>query len=370
MAVHQELHFAGVDDLFLDPRNPRLGREKTKLNLQQDNILALMRNFTLDEIAVSFLESGFWVQEALLVVKEELYGQERLVVVEGNRRLAALKNLYDAQEGRSDDKKWLGFLADKPAPVGLFEKVPYMVADERSDIDAFLGFRHVTGIKDWPPAEKAEYIAKLIDENDLSYQEVMRTIGSKTPTVRQNYISFRLLLQMEQQEEIDIEAVEKKFSVLFLSLRTEGVKSYLQVDIQADPGDAAEPVPQEALDQLLNFSKWLFGTSTHPAIVRDSRQVDAFGRILESPAAVEYLERTEHPRFETAFQLAGGDAPELTRLLGTAADDIEAALSRIHLYRDDAKVKSAVNRLGADAFQLLSQFEETRDKLLEMYKLR
>ena len=35
----------------------------------------------------------------------------------------------------------------------------------------------------------------------MTYQEVMRKIGSKTPTVRQNYISYRLLLQMEDSLE-------------------------------------------------------------------------------------------------------------------------------------------------------------------------
>ena len=49
-----------------------------------------MRNWVLDELAGSYLENGFWQHEALLVVKEELCGKERLVVVEGNRRLAAL----------------------------------------------------------------------------------------------------------------------------------------------------------------------------------------------------------------------------------------------------------------------------------------
>lgn len=58
------------------------------------------------ELAVSFLESGFWPQEGLLVVRENLYGKPALVVVEGNRRLAALQLLSDAARGRPTTRKW------------------------------------------------------------------------------------------------------------------------------------------------------------------------------------------------------------------------------------------------------------------------
>src|SRR5207249_1630282 len=101
-----------------------------------------------------------------------------------------------------------------------------------------LGFRHVTGIKEWNPAEKAEYIADLVEKHKMTYDEVRKKIGSKTETVRRNYISYRLLLQMEGEEDIDSARVEDKFSVLYLSLRSVGVQKYLQIDIQAEPNHA------------------------------------------------------------------------------------------------------------------------------------
>ena len=226
MAVKSEISYASVDELMLDPLNPRLGRGNTGPAVKQSTILSLMRDWTLDELAVSFLESGFWPQEALIVVREKLYGKDALVVVEGNRRLAALKFLKRAASGEKIDRRWREIVEETAPPTDLFDHVPYIEVASRKDVEAFLGFRHVTGIKEWKPAEKAEYIAKLI-EGGLSYAQVMRKIGSKTPTVRQNYISYRLLLQMEDQEKISVEHVEDKFSVLFLSLRTDGVQRYL-----------------------------------------------------------------------------------------------------------------------------------------------
>lgn len=366
MAVKTTIAYASVDDLMLDPLNPRLGRGNAGPNTPQAKILELMQDWSLDELAVSFLENGFWPQEALLVVKEKLYGKPALVVVEGNRRLAALKLLKDAAEHKSGARKWLDLAAGKKVPKDLFSKIPFIEVESRDDIDAFLGFRHVTGIMEWRPAEKAQYIAKLIERRSMNYVDVMRKIGSRTAAVRQNYISYRLLLQMEDHEDISVENVESKFSVLFLSLRTTGVQTYLDIDIKAEPAAALNPVPRKRLKQLANFALWLFGTKEKEALITDSRQVDKFGRILESPKAIEYLERTKEPRFDLAYQFAGGDEPETVRLIDEAADNVELALGRAHRYAKSTKLQTATQRLGADVFQLLKLFPGVRAELVAL----
>jgi hypothetical protein len=203
--------------------------------------------------------------------------------------------MHDALEGvPTTSRKWEEIARDQHPPDELFERIPYIKLDSRDEIEAFLGFRHVTGIMEWRPAEKAQYIARLIENNGLTYKEVMRKIGSKTAVVRRHYISYRVLLQMEEHEDISLEKVERKFSVLYLSLRTVGVQKYLQVDIEADPDKAKRPVPKEQLQHLANFALWLFGNDETPPIVKESRQVDNFGLILESKKAVEYLARISH----------------------------------------------------------------------------
>jgi hypothetical protein len=367
MAIGTEIKYAKLDDLYLDPKNPRLGREQLQKNLTQKLVLELMSDWTLDELAVSFLESGgFWVHEALLVVRENLDGRERLVVAEGNRRLAALIYLHNAIHGHPASKKWTEIARSGKPSQTLFTKIPYIEVDSRTDIEAFLGFRHVTGIKEWRPAEKAQYIAKLIDTRGMDYEEVMRKIGSKTSTVRQNYISYRLLLQIENSADgIPSSNFEDRFSVMYLSLRTEGVQKYLQIDIQAEPQKAKTPVPRSHLKALANFALWLFGDEKQPPLFSDSRQVDNFGRILESKDAVQYIERTSKPNFDVAFRMAGGDEPEIVRLVEEAADNVELALTRAHLYSKSKKLHVAVERFGADAGQLLKIFPTVQARLAQ-----
>lgn len=364
MAISTELRYAELDKLYLDPVNPRLGRNNTGRDIPQDKVLELMKDFTLDELAISFLEGGgFWTHEALLVTEEELHGEPRLVVIEGNRRLAALKYLHDACNGRPASRKWKDIAQIAEPPLDLFTKIPYFKVDSREEIGAFLGFRHVTGIKQWEPAEKAEFIARLIDKR-MNYAEIMRRIGSKTSTVRQNYIAYRILLQIEDSVDgFSSEDAEGRFSVMYLSLRTQGVQKYLQIDIMADPDTARVPVPKSHLEALANFALWLFGSKNQRPLFTDSRLVDDFGRILEGDQAVEYLKRTERPRFEVALQLAGGDEPEIVRLLDGAADNIELSLTRVHLHKTSSKIHRAVERVGADAKQLLNIFRKIREKL-------
>ena len=355
-----KIEYVPVGGLQLDPRNPRLGRHNVAHNLSQADVLKIMKDWNLEEIGVSFLESGFWPQEALLVIEERVANKDALLVVEGNRRLAALKKLWSA-----DEPRWAEMVeaAGQPAMERLKE-IPIIRMADRKSVLSYLGFRHVTGIAEWNPAEKAEFIAKLIEDENLTYEQVRKRIGSKTPTVRQNYISYRLLLQMEDSDEsVAISKVEDRFSVLYLSLRTRGVQKYLQIDISAEPSAAKKPVPPEKLRQLANFALWLFGKDGQDPVVPESRDVDEFGRILESESAVAYLERTPRPNFEVASRMAGVAESEISEHVERAADELEEALKAAHHHKTSTRLQSAVKRVGIDALQLLEVFPDIRGEV-------
>lgn len=318
-----------------------------------------MRNWVLDELALSYLESGFWTQGALWVVKEALDGQERLVVVEGNRCLATLIYLRRAINGDPISKKWALLVENKNEDdfEELFNRIPYIQIDSRQEVEAFLRFRHVTGIKQWHPEQKARYITKLIDEQGMSYEEVMRKIGSRTSPVRHHYISYRLLLQMEDSlEDFSINDAERQFIVMYHLLRTQGVQKYLGIDIFADTEAAKTPVPKTRLEALAKFALWLFGNQEQLPLFTDWRRIDHFNKILESPEAVWYLENNKNPSFDYAFQLASGDESDLVQLIGEASADVKLALIRVHHYKDSLEIQRAVERLAIDSKELLNRF--------------
>jgi len=362
------IQYTSIDKLYLDAQNPRLGRDRVKRGLSQDEVLQIMKDWTLEELATSFCESGFWPQEALITVKGTVGESEELVVIEGNRRLAALKLMAQAASRRGATPTWRKLIEGVPSSrlMELRGRVPYMLMPNRDSVKAYLGFRHVTGIKEWNPAEKAQFIAELIEKDKLDYEQVRRRIGSKLPTVRQTYISYRLLLQMEEHSEtVDVQKVESRFSVLYLSIRSDGVRKYLHINIDADPKTAKKPVPKSRLRQLESFALWLFGDAKHDPLFTDSRRVDDFGRILSSSKAVAYLERTEGPSFEVARRMAGVSEVEVATHIETAADEVEEALRAAHTQKGSIRVKEAVERLAVDTVQLVKLFPDVVVKVTE-----
>jgi len=366
MNVSTELQYAGLNNFYLDAKNPRLGRSEANANLSQEEVLDLMRNWVLDELARSYLESGFWTHEALLVVEEELYGKDQLVVVDGNRRLAALIYLQRAINGNPVSKRWGLLVENREVPKALFTEIPYTRIDSRQEAEGFLGFHHhAAGVKQWPPEQKARYITKLIDEQGMNYEEVARIIGSSISTVRHHYISYRLFLQMEDcLEGFSVKNAEFRFITMFFSVQTLGVQKYLGLDIFAEPEDARTPVPKNRLNALANFARWLFGTQQHPPLFTGSRSAADFGRLLENPQAIQYLENNKQARFDVAWRLAYGDK-EIIQLIDEARNKIAICLSHIHHHKDSPEMQHAVEKLAINSKELLSQFPSIRSELSE-----
>ena len=349
-----EIEYKALSEIFLDPMNPRLGRALQDRELTQEQVYDCMRDWSLEELATSFLESGFWLHEAVLCVVEEIDGDERLVVVEGNRRVAALMRLKRTYEGVERSPRWLDLTDGTEEPTHMFAAIPYMRVPERSEIDAFLGFRHVTGIKEWRPPEKAAFIAKLINERGISYRDVMRIIGSKTPVVERHYIAYSILGQMRQTEGLEVAGVENRFSLLFLSLRSKHVQRFLGVQDKFGirPSEVAPPVDDEHTDQLREYSIWLFGDEETLPIVQDSRQIDKFARVLASGEALNYLRAMKRPNLAKAYMIAGGEQEELHDMISTATYNLQEALSVIHFYKGDKKLITMVERLIVNADQI------------------
>ena len=354
------IEFSPLRDFYLDPSNPRLGRARLDRSGSQDSLMRQMRSWSLEELAVSFLESGFWPQEAVIVVEEELYGPPaKMVVVEGNRRIAALKYLKAAVDGSPVTQTWRRLAAEYEVDPSLFTRVPFILAGSRNEVKSFIGFRHVTGIKEWPPAEKAQFIADLVDNQGLAYEIIRKQIGSRTETVRRSYISYRILLQVEDQGiEISQEGIDRRFSVLFLSLRETPVQEFLGVNVRADPEEARYPVPEGKLEDLGYFSTWLFGAEGRRPLFTDSRDIGDFAAILATGQAVQYLKQSPSPSFEVALQRAGVEQEQVESQLQEANVQMELALSKIHLHLDSVAIQKEMERVALNARELVSKFPE------------
>src|SRR5688572_19331819 len=106
------------DELVLDPQNPRLP-EELQGRPQSEIFDYFYDKGVLEELVESMLDNGFFEHEPIIALKPDRRGQR--VVVEGNRRLAALMLIHghEATEGRaileSPTRDQLKRLKDIPA---------------------------------------------------------------------------------------------------------------------------------------------------------------------------------------------------------------------------------------------------------------
>ena len=137
-----------TDDLFLDPKNPRLRDLDLGASPSQIAILrALWSKMAVDEVALSIAENGFYRHEPLYATEEG----GKLYVVEGNRRLAAVKLLRSEklrQESRVTSLPSISSGARKN-----LDTLPVIIC-KRDQVWAFLGFKHINGPQAWESLPK------------------------------------------------------------------------------------------------------------------------------------------------------------------------------------------------------------------------
>ena len=99
-----------LNNLKFDAQNPRLPMRLQGVTDENKVIDYMVKYGNVTELMLSIGETGYSEAEPLLVVKE---GTDKYIVVEGNRRLAALKLLNDSELdelARSSDKVYEYFM--------------------------------------------------------------------------------------------------------------------------------------------------------------------------------------------------------------------------------------------------------------------
>lgn len=149
-----------VASLHLDAKNPRLGRE-TLSGAPREIIQYLFEHDKALEVAESIASRGYFPNEPLLAIKEN----GRHVVVEGNRRLAALKALREPGllEGRL--MRQVERLSRGITDPESLAKVPVTIASSRRATDRQIAGRHIGNpVLAWQAENRASFILDKLNE--------------------------------------------------------------------------------------------------------------------------------------------------------------------------------------------------------------
>lgn len=292
-----------LGDLYFDDQNPRLSADD--LGSQEAIVRALWREYSVDELVQSLAANGFFRHEPLLATEED----GRLVVVEGNRRLAALKLLTDPEIAERVGATQLPGISDERRAELLIVPV---LRRSRAELWQFVGYKHVNGPQEWGSFAKAQYIEEVHRTYGVSLDEIANIIGDKNLTVRRLY---RAAAVLRQAEEHDIWRVEDRsggkrfaFSHLYTGLNLSGIRGYLGIEDDT-PADASSPIPEDHHPQLGKILTWLYGSQAQNEEPRlrsqnpDLRRLDA---IVRDELAVVALDTGRE--ISVAYDISLGDA--------------------------------------------------------------
>lgn len=155
-----------VASLHLDAKNPRLGRE-TAARAPREIIQYLFEHDKALEVAQSIAARGYFPNEPLLAIHEK----HQLVVVEGNRRLAALKALREPGLLEGTIQRQLERLSRQVEDPNDIASVPVTIAPSRRATDRQIAGRHVgTPVLAWQAENRASFILDKLAEGYTNEQ--------------------------------------------------------------------------------------------------------------------------------------------------------------------------------------------------------
>jgi hypothetical protein len=277
--------------LLLDPENPRtvefgLGDNPTQLDI----LKALWEKMAVAEVAMSIAWNGYFPHEPLFIEQD---GKD-LVVIEGNRRLAAVKLLLDADLRKKVGATDLPIIDDiNPKRRAELESLPGQLTT-RKDIWRYLGFKHVNGPATWGAYAKAQYVAKVHNEYKVPLDDIAQQIGDYNNTIERQYHGLMVVEQAEMARVFDRNNVKRKkgfeFSHIYEGLSREGIQKFL--GLTRESRSKRDPVPKQNIKKLGELLEWLYGNNAkniEPRMRTQAKDLEVLSSILLSKQGVEAL---------------------------------------------------------------------------------
>jgi hypothetical protein len=288
-----------VAELHFDWHNPRLVEFGISDSTKEEEILKILwDSMDVMELVLSISSSGYFPHEPLIVTEEN----GKKVVLEGNRRLAALKILTVPTLTEQYSSR-IPHIPDEMR--SRLQNVPVIYQDRRESWK-YLGFKHVNGPAKWTGFAKAKYIADVHNKYDVPLEQIAKQIGDGHNTVQRLY---RGLMVLEQASTMGVYHTDDRysqrifFSHLYTSLQYPGFSSFL--GLSADSEDSTSPVPETKRSELREVCVWLFGSKKEekpPVIRRQNPDLKRLDEVLQNVEALAALRSGED--LNKAFELS------------------------------------------------------------------
>lgn len=289
-----------VDHLQFDLSNPRFTPDKMpEENTDVEIVRQLARSADLGELIQSIATSGYIKIEPLIVMP----AGNKLTVLEGNRRLAAIKCLRDP-----DFAKASGVNVDYDTALAISTTDTVLVhrVDHKEDARDLIGFKHINGPQSWDAFAKAKFATDWLDSERtlaargaaaLGLKDIAGRMGDKHQTIFRMVTAYYVIRQAQKEDIYRISDRKKRgfsFSHLYTGLSYPEFTDYLGMEKLHHEEDPLEtPVPADHREELEHMLLWLYGSKSRdvePVIKSQNPDLNTLKEVLRSKAATSELE--------------------------------------------------------------------------------
>lgn len=230
-ANKDNLAYVNIDSIYLDPNNYRLvnSTHYFYINNELDYINPVVQKRTMSiicgdkdeeisDLITSFRENGYLYVDYIQVreIRTNVY-----VVLEGNRRIAALKRLKELYEKYGYDLKNLEY--------SFFKKIPVRIEPNTNNMTGnftLMALKHINGNKKWGEWNQALFLADLRYKYNISEDEICNKTGITKNVLRPTLRAYRLVKQFELSDYSD-QYKENMFPMFKETVRNARLKEWL-----------------------------------------------------------------------------------------------------------------------------------------------
>lgn len=356
-----------LNRLLLDPNNYRFidhpdykkidDSQVSDIRIQQRtyNLLVGKFNENITDLISSFKKNGILKLDPIQV---KAIG-DNYIVVEGNRRTAALKYLYEEYKRGND--------------VGILTEIDFksieIVETDGDEMQHLItmGLYHISGKKRWSPVNQAQLIHDLIYKYGQQEKDICDSLSISKHILRRSLRTLALI-ELYKKSDYGDQFETNKYSIFEEIIKKIEMKSWLQWN-----DDELKPDNIENQDRLFS---WISTeqvierdedgeeqTITKEPIITKSHEIRDLSKFINDSKAIEKMEDSRSISQGFALSDSIGDA-RLHNALDSIRNEIQVAFYHSEFmtpadYDEIAKFKDKLDRLIPSS-QALIQINEKK----------
>ena len=310
MANSNKISKIPISNLLLDKENPRFGGNlgnSGNSDIQKSLLEAIVDKHGVNDLIASMATNGYFSAEPVVVVEHD---NNRFVVVEGNRRLAAALILTSdprALQYADLARRW--DVDENRENIASLEEFPISVFEKRNEeLIAYLGAKHIRGSKPWDSYAKAHWLFELmsVTEMDLTIEGAAKLVGDQNPnTVKRILEAYILMKQLRDEVHYKSETSQVRgrgsntdypFSWVYTSIGYDNIRNWIDISGLESQNKIRATTKvlksEKALENSEKLVVFLFGSNSKPAmpVVKESRQIRLLNEVVKNKVSIKELE--------------------------------------------------------------------------------